>query len=122
MKFNVKMDKEQLVAIGKGAGKIGKAIIVEGTKAVALKGATAVITQSFDKGTGSIKELELDDLLNGGKKKKPKKALFSFKKKKDETEGTLETEIEVETVEASNDEAEHVEAELVVEPDKKKSR
>lgn len=111
MKFNIKMDKEQLVAIGKGAGKIGKAIIVEGTKAVALKGATAVITQSFDKGTGSIKELELDDLLNGGKKKKPKKALFSFKKKKDETEVTLESEVAVETVDT--EEAEVVEAELV---------
>lgn len=99
MKFELKLDKEQFIAIGKGAGKIGKAIIVEGTKAVALKGATAVITQSFDKGPKSIKELGLDDMLNGGKKKKPKKALFSFKKKKDETEGTFETEVEIETVE-----------------------
>lgn len=80
MKFAVNLNKEQWVAIGKGAGKIGKAIIVEGTKAVALKGAAAVITQSFDEGVGGIKDLSLDDVIKGGKKKKPKKSLFAFKK------------------------------------------
>lgn len=100
MKFELKLDKEQLVAIGKGAGKIGKAIIVEGTKAVALKGATAVITQSFDQGIGGVKELGLDDMLNGGKKKKPKKSLFSFNKKKNGTEETFEAEVELEVVDA----------------------
>lgn len=100
MKFELKLNKEQFVAIGKGAGKIGKAIIVEGTKAVALNSAKAVITQSFNKNSGGIKSLGLDDLLKGGKNKKPKKALFSFKKKKDVTEGTLEAVVEVETVEA----------------------
>lgn len=110
MKFELKMDKEQFVAIGKGAGKIGKAIIVEGSKAVLLNSTKAIITQSFNKGSGGVKELELDDLLNGGKKK-PKKALFSFKKKKDETEDTLETEVEIETVEAE-----------IVEPVEKKTK
>lgn len=80
MKFEFKMNKEQMMEIGRGAGKIGKAIIVEGTKAVALKGAAAVISQSFDDGLGSVKSLKLDDVLKGGKKKKPKKSLFAFKK------------------------------------------
>lgn len=117
MKFELKLDKEQLVAIGKGAGKLGKAILVEGTKAVALKSATAVITQSFDKGLDGVKELELDDMLNGGKKKKAKKGLFSFKKKS--TEGTLETEVEIETVDPGYVEAEYVD--IVTEEPVKKS-
>lgn len=122
MKFEIKLNKEQFVAIGKGAGKIGKAIIVEGTKAVALNGAKAVITQSFNNNSGGIKELGLDDLLNGGKKKKPKKAIFAFRKKKGETEGSLEAEVEIKTevVEDTN-ETEYVEAELV-QPVKKKTK
>jgi hypothetical protein len=101
MKFELKMNKEQLMEIGRGAGKIGKAIIVEGTKAVALKGAAAVITQSFDEGLGGVKNLGLDDVLKGGKKhNKPKKSLFSFKKKKDVTDDHIEeVALEVETVE-----------------------
>jgi hypothetical protein len=102
MKFELKVSKEQLKEIGKGAGKIGKAIVIEGTKAVALKGAAAVITQSFDEGLGGVKELKLDDMLNGGKKKKkPKKALFAFKKNKDEA-----IEAVVETAEAATEEVE----------------
>lgn len=88
MKFTLKVSKDQMVNIGKGAGKLGKQIVVEGTKAVALKGVAAVITQSFDEGFGSIKELKFDDVIKGGKKKnkppKVKKKLFN--KKKDETE------------------------------------
>lgn len=99
MKVNIKMDKEQLKTIGNGALKIGKAIIIEGTKAVAFNGVKAVVSTSYTKGLGGVKELELDDYINGGKKKKAKK-LFSFKKKKNETEGTLETEVVIETVEA----------------------
>ena len=98
MKFEVKLNKEQFITIGKGAVKVGKAIIVEGTKAVALKGAAAVITQSFEQGVGGVKELGLDDVLNGGKKKKPKKEMFTFRKKKDKTGDTFETEVVVEAV------------------------
>ena len=94
MKFELKVNKEQLQEVGKGAGKIGKAIIVEGMKAVALKGATAVITQSFDGGLGSVTDLGLDDVLKGGKKK-PKGALFSFKKTKEGDKETLEAEVEL---------------------------
>lgn len=100
MKFELKLNKEQFVELGKGAGKIGKAILVEGTKAVALNGAQAVIKQSFEGGLGSINELELDDVLKGGKKKNaPKKALFSFKKKTKGTGDDLETTVDVEFAE-----------------------
>ncbi len=102
MKFKLKMDKEQMKAIGKGAGKIGKAIVVEGTKAVALKGAAAVITQSFDEGFSKVKDLSLDDVLKGGKKHnkpaKEKKKLFSFKKK-EKTEELAEEAVGVADVE-----------------------
>lgn len=88
MKIN--FNKEQAKAFGKGAGKVGKAIVIEGTKAVVLKTAAAVITQSFDEGFSKVKELSLDDMLKGGKKNnKEKKKLFSFKKK-DKTEELAE--------------------------------
>lgn len=95
MKFDIKLDKEQLKVIGAGAGKIGKAIIVEGTKAVILKGAAAVITQSFDEGLGGVKELSMDDVLKGGKKyNKPKKT----KVKKKVTEELVVNMVPVDTV------------------------
>lgn len=106
------MNKEVLAAVGTGAGKIGKAILVEGTKAVALNTAQAVIKQSFDGGFGSVTDLELDELLKGGKKKEPKKAMFSFKKKG--TEDNLEAEVDVEFEDKSetiDDDVETVKAE-----------
>lgn len=107
MKFELKVNKEQFIEVGKVAGKLGKAIVIEGTKAVALKGAAAVITQGFDEGFGNVKNLSMDEMLAGGKKKheakKNKKSLFSFKKKDkteelidDIAEATVETEEEFE--------------------------
>lgn len=100
MKFELKVNKDQMKEIGRGAGKIGKSIVVEGTKAVALKGAAAVITQSFDEGFGKVKDLSMDDMLAGGKKKnkakQAKKSLFAFKKKTEEPD---EVAVEVKTVE-----------------------
>ena len=118
MNFKVEVNKEQLTVIGKGAMKVGKSIVVEGTKAVALKGAAAVITQSFDGGLGSVKSLELDDVLNGGKKKKkaPKVALFAFKKKKEEDGDIVEAQIGVEP------ELETTETEIVEVEKTKKAR
>lgn len=85
MKINIKVNKDQMVALGNGAKKVGKEIVFEGTKAVVLKGVMAVVTQSFDGGLGSVKELSMDDVLKGGKKHnkpaKEKKRLFNFKKK-----------------------------------------
>lgn len=103
MKFELKLNKEQITEIGKGAGKIGKAIIVEGTKAVALKGAHAVITQSFDGGFRTVSDLDLDDILRGGKKKEPKKGLFSFKRKVKEDGDIVETEVDIEFVDVEED-------------------
>lgn len=105
------MNKEVLAAVGTGAGKIGKAILVEGTKAVALNTAQAVIKQSFDGGFGSVTDLELDELLKGGKKKEPKKAMFSFKKKG--TEENHEAVVDLEFEEVNDTETETVEAEEV---------
>lgn len=113
MKLEIKVNKDTMKVIGNGAVKIGKSIVVEGTKAVALKGAAAVITQGFDEGFGKVNELTLDDMLKGGKKNnkpKEKKKLFSFKKKDEGV--TDKVELEVETVEV-------VDAEIV-EDDKKK--
>lgn len=73
MKFNI--TKEQLEGYGKIGLKIGKSIIVEGTKTLALKGAAAVITTSFEEGFGNVKTLTLDEVLKGGKDK-TKKTLF----------------------------------------------
>ena len=95
--MKIEMNKDVLVELGKGAGKIGKSIIVEGTKAVVLKSTAAVITQAFEGGFGSVNELDLDDMLKGGKKNKTKGKLFSFKAKKDE--GTVEAEVDVEVEE-----------------------
>lgn len=111
MKFELKMDKETMATIGKGAGKIGKTIVIEGTKAVVLKGANAVIVQSFDGGLGSVNELNLDDILRGGKKKESKNGLFSFKKKTKGDGDNLETEVDItfaEDAEVTIDESEDV--------------
>lgn len=83
MKINI--TKEQVKVVGQAGLKIGKAIIVEGTKAVAIKGATAAITASFERPEG-VKSLTLDDVLDGGKKKKNKKKKGLFGRKKEETD------------------------------------
>lgn len=64
--FNVdnKMVKTGLSA----AGKIGKAIVIEGIKGVLLKSATNIITTSFDSGMEGVKKMTIDDYV--GKKKK----------------------------------------------------
>lgn len=86
MKINI--SKEQLVGLGKAGLKVGKAIIIEGTKAVAVKSVTAVIMEGFDNGSEGIKNLSVDKLVSGGKVKedKPKKegGLFKRRKKKEE--------------------------------------
>lgn len=78
MKFNQEMAK----TLGQAGLKIGKTIIVEGTKSVVLKTAVATITTTFDEGFGAIKDLKLDDYLRGGKEK-PTKGLFNKKRKKE---------------------------------------
>lgn len=96
--LNKMKEKETWIGIGNGAMKIGKSILIEGTKMTALKGAKSVITTSFDKGLGGVKEMKLDDYLGieevKAKDTKPKKKLFGFKKK----DGTGEVLEEIGTV------------------------
>lgn len=49
--------------IGERALTLGKQIIIEGTKAVALKAAATVVTKGFDDGFSSIKTLTFDDVV-----------------------------------------------------------
>lgn len=93
MKINV--SKEQMKEIGKAGLKIGKAIVIEGTKAVAVKGATAAIMAGFDNGTEGIKNLELDTVLGNKKKDKESKGFFKRKKKEVEIEEIIEVDAEI---------------------------
>lgn len=62
------INKETMKSAGKIAGKIGKAIVIEGIKGVILKSATKAITTSLDSGIEGIKQLTIDDYI-GSKKK-----------------------------------------------------
>ena len=55
--------------IGTRALTLGKQIIIEGTKAVALKGTAAVVTKGFEDGFSSIKTLTFDDIVVAKKTK-----------------------------------------------------
>lgn len=91
MKFNI--NEEQLKGLGKAGLRIGKSIVVEGTKAVLLKGTAAAINASFENGIDGVKNLTLDDVLKDTKEsKKEKKGLFNRKKKVVEIE-VEETEV-----------------------------
>lgn len=80
MKFNI--NEEQLKGIGKVGLRIGKSIIVEGTKAVILKGAVATINAGFENGLDGIKSVSLDDVLKDKKDKAPKEKKGFFNRKK----------------------------------------
>lgn len=66
MKINI--NKETIKTAGVIAGKIGKAIVIEGIKGVLLKTATKAITTSFEGGLEGVKQLTVDDYI--GRKKK----------------------------------------------------
>lgn len=85
-KFNI--DKEMVKTVGAAAGKIGKAIVIEGIKGVLLKSVTNVITNSFEGGIEGVKNMTVDDYV-GRKKKK----LIEMPK----------VEVEAEVIIASND-------------------
>ena len=93
MKFEIKLNKEQFKEIGKGVGKIGKAILIEGTIAVASNSVMAVVTKTLHDGPSGVKEMGLDDFINKKKKKKSKKK--ELKIKKDATEESSVVEVEV---------------------------
>lgn len=87
-------DKEQWIKVGKKAGQLSKVIVVEGVKAVALKGTAKVVTTSFDEGFGGVKKLSFDEITGIKNDETPKKKWFS--KKEDKVEELLEKEIVVE--------------------------
>lgn len=78
--MKLQFNKETMKDLGNAGLKIGKSIIVEGTKAVLVKGTVAVITTSFEEGANGVKSLTLDKML-GNDKKKETKSLFKRKKK-----------------------------------------
>jgi predicted transcriptional regulator len=61
MKLNI--NKEQLKGFGKMGLKIGKQIVLDGAKALAVKGAKVAIETVF--AGQSIKSVKLDDVLSG---------------------------------------------------------
>lgn len=114
--MNIKIDKEMAKAIGKGAMRLGKTIVWEGTKAVTVKAATKAITTGFEGGMDDIKKLRLDDVIGKAevKEKKPKKKWFS-KNKKEVVEEILEevTEDVVETAAEAIEEIADADVEII---------
>lgn len=98
--MNFKFDKEMVMTGLNKAGQLSKVVVVEGIKAVALKGAAKMITTGFDEGLDGIKKLSFDEVTGIEKKeKKPKKKLFSKKDEKVEVVEELLEEVVEETVE-----------------------
>lgn len=87
---SVVTNKDTWIKVGKGAGKLGKVIVVKGSQAVVANGVAKVLTTSFDEGLSGVKNLSFDDVIGvkKDKDKKPKKKLFS--KKQEATEELLE--------------------------------
>lgn len=83
--MEIKFNKEMLKGGLTIAGKLGKTIVIEGTKAVILNAAATAIKTSFDEGLAGVKNLSFDDLIDGKdkKKKSEKGGLFSNKKEED---------------------------------------
>ena len=94
MKVNI--SKETLKTVGDASLRIGKRVLIEGSKAVILKGAVTTLEASFDKGVDGVKGLTLGKLLGEDKAAK-KKGLFKRKEKVEHTiEELIEEEIEIE--------------------------
>ena len=91
--MNLNINKDVLKGIGSIGLKLGKTIVIEGTKAVIINAAVTTIKTSFDEGPGAIKNLTFDDLLEGKDKKKKKGLFAKVKNEKGEDE-----EIDVEII------------------------
>jgi hypothetical protein len=93
--MNIKFDKELLKGIGNISLKLGKSIVIEGTKAVILNAAATTIKTSFDEGFDGVKNLKFDDLIDGKDKKKKSKKKGLFAKVKNENGEEEEIEVEI---------------------------
>lgn len=85
--MKIELTKESVKTLGNASLKVGKHILIEGTKAVAIKAAAKAINVGIDEGMDGVKGLSLDDYLTStkkGKTKQPKKKLKLFKGKKEE--------------------------------------
>jgi hypothetical protein len=103
MKFNV--NQEMLKGIGNMGLRIGKQIVIEGTKAVILNAAATTIKTSFDEGLDGVKNLNFDDLLEGKdrKKKLKNKRKMSMKVRNDEGD---EEQVDIKVVKEETQKAE----------------
>lgn len=79
--MGININKEQVQAIGEVGLKVGKKIILEGTKAVLIKGAVAALETSFDNGLKGFKGMSLDRFLGNDPEFKKEKVSFRRKKK-----------------------------------------
>lgn len=110
--MNFKIDGELAKTIGKGALRLGKAVVIDGLKAQAVKAATKTITVGFEKGADGIKELTLDDIIGKEKPKEPKKKWWNFKKE-EAIEDILEELADTTVVDAEYTEVDDTEEEDV---------
>lgn len=93
--MKIQISKETMVNAGNAGLKLGKHILIEGTKAVAIKAAAKAINVGFEEGFDSVKSLTLDEVLESNKKgkSKPKRKMFG---KKEEVVDELIEEIVLE--------------------------
>lgn len=96
--MNININKEVLQKAGEVSLRIGKRIVIEGTKAVILKGTVATLEAKFEG-----EKVTLDKVLGDGKEAKEKKSLFKRKKKLKVSEEELHealTDVAVDSFEA----------------------
>jgi hypothetical protein len=94
--MKIELNKETIKVFGETGLKIGKHIVIEGTKVIALKAAQRAINVGFDQGFGSIKDITVDEVLESdfrGRTKQPKKKFFS-KTKQEMVEDSIEEIVE----------------------------
>lgn len=81
------MKLNNLKVVGNYGARIGKTIVIEGVKAVAVNTAKTVVMTGFEDGLGSIKKLGWNDFLSD------KEARIYKKAKKKETISELKSEL-----------------------------
>lgn len=93
--MNLNINKDVLKGIGSVTLKLGKTIVIEGTKAVVLNAAATAIKTSFEEGFDGVKNLTFDDYIDGkDKKKKKSKKNGLFAKVKNENGEEEEIDVE----------------------------
>lgn len=94
--MKIELNKDTMKVFGETGLKLGKHIVIEGTKVIALKAAQRAINVGFEQGFGSIKNITVDDVLESdfrGRNKPAKKKRFG-KKKEEVVEEFIEEIVE----------------------------